>query len=111
HRNLGGVEAEPLPAVGFEPLGVLGADQRQDSAEAGAALHLPYTGGVGPEAGAGDGEVGPAIRDRQVLGDRVEDGDTWNSLLEDHAQWRGRPGGEPGAGAGRQPDRPAARGR
>ena len=34
------------------------------SARPCAALHLPDAGGVGSEAGAGDGEVGPAIGDR-----------------------------------------------
>ena len=53
-----------------------------------------FFGGVGPEAGTGDGEVGPAVDDRQVLGNRVEDGKARNPRTEDRPQRRNRLDGD-----------------
>src|SRR5260221_6801878 len=55
---------------------------------------------MGSGDGTGDGEVGPAIGDRQVLGDGVEDGDTGKPLLEDRAQPRDGLDRDQGTGAG-----------
>src|ERR1700694_516323 len=63
--DIGRIEAEPPPAASLEPVWILGADQREQTALGCGSLELAQRDRVGAITGAGDSELSPAVLDRQ----------------------------------------------